>query len=370
MTARAGRGAQAPFVEQAPFGVTADGEPVQAFTLHGGGIEVRVMELGATLVSIRTPDRAGVMGDVILGYDNLASYERNTAYVGALCGRYAGRIANGRFELDGEPHALTVNAPPHHLHGGTLGFNRVTWRGRIVECPMGDATVELTYESHDGEEGYPGALSVSCRVSLEASGDIWLRYRATVNKLTPLNLTHHPYFNLSGGTSRDVLGHELQLRASRYLPVDSTLVPRGDIVDVAGTPFDFRVLTPIGARIDAPDEQLAFGAGYDHCFVLDDASTVSAANLDGAPAAILRDPLSGRVLEIRTTSPALQVYSGNYLDRERGRVGDALARRAGVSLEAQRYPDAPNQPSFPSAILRPCEPWEGVTCYRFRLSSA
>ena len=358
--------AVAPSVEQEQFGVTLDGAPVQAFTLRGGGIEVRVMEYGATLLSIRAPDRDGTMGEVILGYDDVASYERGTAYIGGLCGRFAGRIARSRFMLDGRQHQLTPNAPPHHLHGGARGFNHVRWHGRVLDSPRGDACVELSYESVDGEEGYPGTVSVTCRLSLDASGALWLRYCATTDEATPLNLTHHPYFNLSGDPATDILAHELTVRASRYLRVDSTLIPRGHIADVARTPFDFRAPTPIGARIDAPSEQLEFGVGYDHSLVLD----AGAASEAEEPAILLHDPGSGRVLEIQTSEPALHVYSGNYLDRERSRAGGSLRRHAGVALEAQRFPDAPNQPAFPSAILRPGAPWEGVTSYRFRVSSA
>ena len=356
-----------PTVEGTLFGTMVDGTPVQAFTLRGGGVEVRLMEFGATLLSIRAPDRDAVMGDVILGYDDVASYERGTAYMGGLCGRFAGRIARGRFELDGELHELPVNAPPHHLHGGVRGFNLVYWRGRIVPHADGAGAVEFKYESADGEEGYPGTLVVTVTARLDARGELQLRYGATTDRATPLNLTHHPYWNLSGGLARDVLAHELTVRASNYLPLDPTLIPLGTLADVVRTPFDFRARRAIGERIGDRSEQLVYGAGYDHCFALDPGDALDDA---AVPAALLHDLASDRVLEIRTTEPALQLYSGNYLGRERGRLDGSLCRHAGVALEAQRFPDAPNQEAFPSAILRPGERWESATTYRFRIAGA
>jgi aldose 1-epimerase len=351
------------------FGTLPDGSDVSLYTLrNASGIEVRLIDYGGIVLSIMAPDRSGELADIALGYDDLDGYLAETPYFGALIGRYGNRIAKGRFSLDGVDYELVANNDPNHLHGGDVGFDKVLWSAEMVDSGAG-VGVTLTYESPDGEEGYPGTLSVVVEYLLNDDSELVIDYRATTDKPTPVNLTHHTYFNLAGGG--DILGHELMIHADRFTPVDETLIPTGELAPVAGTPFDFTTPTAIGARISNEDEQLAFGGGYDHNFVLnrpDDGASISP---DGTlPAMVLAarvvEPLSGRVLEVETTEPGLQFYSGNFLDGSiQGKSGQVYEHRSGFCLETQHFPDAPNQPEFPPTILRPGEQYHSKTIYRF-----
>ncbi|GAB4437571.1 MAG: galactose mutarotase [Chloroflexi bacterium OHK40] len=344
-------------VTSEPFGSTAAGHPVERYTLRAGSVEARVITYGATLVALRAPDRSGTMADVVLGFDSLAPYLRHHPYLGSLVGRFANRIAGGRFSLDGASYQLPVNNGPNHLHGGPGGFHAVLW-----QAEAGDDAVRLRYHSPDGEQGYPGALDVSVTYTLGADGALRLDYEARCDRATILNLTNHAYFNLAG--SGNILGHKLQISADHFLPVDATLIPTGELRPVEGTPLDFRAPTPIGARINADEEQLRQAGGYDHCYVLNHGGDL------GVIVARAVDPLSGRVLEVRTTQPGVQFYSGNFLDGSlRGRGGQPYARHCAFCLETQHFPDSPNQPAFPSTVLRPGEIYRHSTIYRLTAES-
>lgn len=321
------------------------------------GLEVRVADRGGVILSLRVPDREGRLDDVVLGYESVDAYTDDPSYFGAIIGRYANRIAQGRFELDGETHALTINEPPHHLHGGRTGFDAVVWDVEAGTDADGHA-LDLRHTSAHGAEGYPGTLDVRARYTLTDGDELVVDYRATTDRATPVNLTQHSYFNLAG--TGDVQGHVATIHAEGFTPVDETLIPLGEIRDVAGTPFDFREPRPLGARIDADDPQLRIADGYDHNFVLSERP-------DGALrlAARLEEPGSGRVLEVRTTEPGLQLYTGNHLDGVPGKGGDRYGRHAGVALETQHFPDSPNRPEFPSTILRPGETYRSRTVFHF-----
>ncbi len=346
-------------IERKPFGRTADGEPVELFTLsRTGAPTVSITNHGGYVVSIAAPDRAGHTADVTLGYHDLAGYLGDTSYFGSLVGRYANRIAKGRFTLDGKAYALAVNNSPNTLHGGPTGFNKRVWAARVVSGPEGDA-LELTYVSRDGEEGYPGTLTAKVVYSLRADGGLVIDYTATTDAPTVVNLTNHAYFNLAGEGEGTILAHEMQIEADAFTPVDPTLIPTGERRPVDGTPFDFRTPVAIGARIDAADEQLKAGGGYDHNFVLRGKAG------DLRLAARVTEPKSGRVLEVFTTEPGLQFYSGNFLDGSvKGKSGKPYVRRGAFCLEAQHFPDSPNQPAFPSVVLRPGQTYRQTTVYR------
>ncbi|HVS66287.1 MAG TPA: aldose epimerase family protein [Thermoanaerobaculia bacterium] len=373
--------ASAASVDVADFGALPDGRTARVFTLRNAqGMEVRITEYGATVLSLLAPDRDGNLLDVVLGFDTLDRYLEGSPYFGATVGRYGNRIAGGRFTLDGVEHALTINDGPNHLHGGVTGFDKVLWAGEPFESEDG-AGVALTYTSPDGEQGYPGTLEIEVRYLLNDENELIVDYRATTDAPTPLNPTHHSYFNLAGAGS--ILGHELMIAASRYTPVDETLIPTGELANVEGTPFDFREPTPIGARlsgglIDASDdarddpahEQLARAGGYDHNWVLDRDEEGSSVSPDGelAPvvlAARVVEPLSGRVLEVETSEPGIQFYSGNFLDGTITGKGRTYEHRSGFCLEPQHFPDSPNRAEFPSTILRPGETYRSRTIYRF-----
>jgi aldose 1-epimerase len=347
-------------VERSPFGRLATGEAVDVFTLrNSGGVRVRVSGYGGVIVSIHTPDREGRLADVVLGYDDLGGYVGDDAYLGALVGRYANRIRGGRFVLDGRQHTLATNDGPNHLHGGERGFNKFPWAAEPFHAADG-VGVALARTSPDGEEGYPGALDVRVRYTLSDQDELALEYRATAGRATPVNLTQHSYFNLAGDPARDVLGHEIRIEADRFTPIDPTQIPSGELAPVEGTPFDFREMVRIGARIDADDEQLRRGQGYDHNWVL------RGGGRSLALAARVWEPTSGRTLEVRTTEPGVQFYSGNVLDGSiRGKGGRSYERRSGFCLETQHFPDSPNQPGFPSTVLRPGEEYVSRTVYRF-----
>jgi aldose 1-epimerase len=347
-------------VERTPFGQTPDGESVELFVMRNStGLELRAMTYGATIVSLRTPDRNGHLDDIVLGFDSLPGYLQNPRFFGAIVGRYANRIAKGRFTLDSVTYELATNRAPNHLHGGAKGFDKVVWAGAPFE---NDSTmgVVFIYDSLDGEEGYPGNLSATVTYTLTHDDRLIVDYHATTDKATPINLSQHSYFNLAGAGKGDILRHELTIVADSFTPVDSTLIPTGKVVAVAGTPFDFRAPTTIGSRIDQDDAQLRYGGGYDHNFVL---------NRQGEGlqlAARLVDPTTGRFMEVHTTEPGLQLSSANRLDANIiGRNGAVYDRRTGVCLETQHFPDSPNQPSFPSTVLRPGEEYRSRTVFVF-----
>lgn len=344
-------------VERSTFGALPDGTAVERFTLtNANGVVVVLSSLGAAIHSLRTPDREGRPADVVLGFETLEQWVANPPFFGVIVGRYANRIAGGRFALDGANYTLATNNTPNHLHGGTRGFDKVVWRAEPLAEADGEA-VRFTYVSADGEEGYPGTLTTTVVYTLTGNNELRLDYAATTDKATVVNLSNHAYFNLAGtGT---VLAHELQINADRYTPVTSTLIPTGELAPVAGTPFDFRQATAIGARIAAEHEQIRIGGGYDHNFVLNGTSG------ELRLAARAFDPSSGRTLEVQTTEPGVQLYSGNFGSPIPGRGGESYPRHAGFCLETQHFPDSPNQPSFPSTVLRPGERFESTTVFRF-----
>jgi aldose 1-epimerase len=347
-------------IDRKAWGTTPEGRTVELFTLsREGAPTVAVSTLGAYVVSILAPDREGRVADVTLGYRNLDGYLGDTAHLGAVVGRYANRIARGEFSLGGETYTLARNNGPNHLHGGPTGFGRRLWTPRVVTGPEGDA-LELTYVSVDGEEGYPGTLTATVVYSLAADGGLRLDYSATTDAPTILNLTNHAYFNLAGEGAGDVLGHEMQIEADAFTPVDETLIPTGELRPVEGTPLDFRRPVALGARIDDPDPQLQIGGGYDHNFVV--RGTPGELRL----AARVYEPKSGRVLEVLTTQPGMQLYTGNFLDGSIvGQSGTAYEKRGGFCLETQHFPDSPNQAGFPSVVLEPGQRYEESTVFRF-----
>ena len=352
-------GMTAPRIVRAPFGRLSDGTQVDGYAIRNArGTSLHVTAYGAIITALRTADRGGHFDDIVLGFDSLAGYLRDPPYFGAVVGRYANRIAKGRFSLAGRTYQLPVNNGPNSLHGGTRGFDKVVWSARPFENDTA-AGVVLSHTSPDGDMGYPGRLEVRVTYTLTDHDELVVDYDATTTKPTPVNLSQHSYFNLVGDAKRDILGHLLQLEASRYTPVDSTLIPTGELAPVSGTPFDFRTATAIGARIGATDEQLQFGRGYDHNFVLDHGGGLQ-------HAARVVEPTTGRTLDISTDQPGIQFYAGNFLDGSiRGKGGRAYAHRFGFCLETQHYPDSPNHPGFPSTILRPGERYTTRTVFRF-----
>jgi aldose 1-epimerase len=345
-------------VTRQSFGMTPAGEAVELLTLtNAHGVELRVMTYGGIVVSLKVPDRNGVPGDVVLGYDSLSGYLTKSPYFGAIVGRYGNRIAKGRFTLGGTEYRLAINNGPNHLHGGIRGFDKVVWSADPFVDHRG-VGVTLRYVSPDGDEGYPGTLAAKVTYTLTDRNELRLDYEATTDQATPVNLTQHSYFNLAG--SGTILGHVLTIPADHFTPVDSTLIPTGAIAPVAGTPFDFRTPTRIGARIGEMNEQLRHGGGYDHNFVLTRPDTGLAL------AARLVDSLSGRTLEIRTTEPGIQFYSGNFLDGSiTGKGGTVYQYRTGLCLETQHFPDSPNHPRFPSTILEPGKVYQSRTVWTF-----
>jgi aldose 1-epimerase len=340
---------------RARFGRTLEGVEIDVVTLRSDAIEVRAMTFGATIVSIHTPDRHGVAADVVLGFDELGSYLTSSPYFGAVVGRCANRIAGAAFELGGRLYRLAANDGKNHLHGGVRGFDKCVWD---VEEEEGDTSVVFSRVSPAGEEGYPGTLRVTVRYAVHGP-TLSVDYTATTDAPTIVNLSQHTYFNLSGDRSVTVADHLLMISAAQFTPVDGELIPTGELRDAAGTPFDFRTPARIGDRIDAPDEQLRFGGGYDHNWVLD-------ARGAHEVAAQLSDPVTGRTLAVTTTEPGLQFYSGNMLDGTlRGKGGLLYARRGGLCLETQRFPDAPHHPQFPSVRLDPQGTHRSRTTFTF-----
>jgi aldose 1-epimerase len=346
-------------IVRSAFGQLPNGAAVDLYQLRNPhGMEVHIATYGGIVTYLTAPDRQGHWADVVLGYDSLAGYLKSSPYFGALIGRYANRIAHGSFALNGTRYTLAINNAPNSLHGGIVGFDKVLWKvtGSAV-TPEGPA-LTLGYVSADGEEGYPGTLTVQATYTLTANNALRLEFTASTDKDTVLNLTQHTYFNLRG--HGDVLGSVAQINANNFTPIDSTQIPTGEVRAVANTPLDFRSPTPIGARIDASDEQIRFGLGYDHNWVID-----KPAGALGVMATVY-DPETGRVVEVSSSEPGLQFYTGNFLDGTiKGKGGRVYQRRDAFTLEPQHYPDSPNHPAFPSTVLKPGQPYRNVIAYRF-----
>ncbi len=338
------------------FGKTPDGTPVELYVLKNGQITVKVMTYGAIITEIDTPDRNGKESDIVLGFDSLEGYLGSHPYFGATVGRVANRIAKGTFTLNGQEYKLAVNNGPNSLHGGLKGFDKVIWKAEPIERPEGPS-IKLTYHSRDGEEGYPGNLDVSVQFTVTAQNELKVEYTATTDKATPINLSNHSYFNLAGRTSEPVVGHELMLTADHYTPVDDTLIPTGEIAPVAGTPLDFTQPTEIGSRINQIKSD---PVGYDHNFAL------NSGGKSMALAARVYDPKSGRVLEISTTEPGIQFYTGNFLDGSiTGKEGIVYRKHHAFCLETQHFPDSIHHPNFPSAVLEPGKTYTHTTVFKF-----
>jgi aldose 1-epimerase len=350
-------------VKVQPFGAVSSGEKTDLYILtNARGMTVAITNYGATVVSLKAPDRAGKFADVVLGFDTPKEYEDGTAHIGGTIGRYANRIAHGTFTLAGKTYTLPKNNGENTLHGGVLGFDKRIWTAKEVASKEG-VGVEFTYVSADGEEGFPGTMTVTVVFTLlNAKNELRIDYNASTDKQTVVNLTNHSYFNLAGQGNGDILSQTLQLNASKFTPVDSGLIPTGELRDVSGTPFDFRRPTAIGERINETDEQLKLGRGYDHNWVLDRRTGFSGIEL----AAVARDPKSGRMLEVLTTEPGMQFYTGNFLDgTAHGKGGKVYERRYAFCLETQHFPDSPNHAGFPSTTLFPSKPFHSTTILRF-----
>ena len=347
-------------ISQAPFGKMPDGAPVEIYTLRNTkGMEARIMTYGGIVQSLKVPDQNGKLGDVVLGYDDLAGYLKATPYFGALIGRYGNRIGGAKFTLEGKTYTLATNNGPNSLHGGLKGFDKVVWQAKSWVTPDGPA-LELTYFSKDGEEGFPGNLKVTAVYTLTENNELHLYFTATTDKPTVCNLTHHSYFNLRGQGNGDILGHEVYINSDKTTPVDKELITTGEYAPVDGTPFDFRKPTAIGARINDPDQQLQFGPGYDHNWVIN--KTMGKLGLH----ARVYEPTTGRVMEVWSTEPGLQFYAGNFLDGTiTGKDGKVYQRRTGFCMEPHHYPDSPNKPMFPTTELKPGEEYQNTIIYRF-----
>ena len=336
------------------WGMTPDGKTVELYTLKNNkGAEARIMNYGGVLVSLKVPDRTGAFGDVVAGLDSFQDYLKPPPYFGAIIGRYGNRIGNARFTLNGVEYKLAKNDGQNSLHGGMRGFDKRLWQAN----PLSPESLELKYRSADGEEGYPGNLDVTVKYTLTDANELRIDYSAMTDKETVLNLTNHSYFNLAG--EGDILAHEVTINADRFTPIDKGLIPTGELKDVTGTPFDFRTATPIGKRIEQKDQQLIFAGGYDHNWVLNRTG-------DGLETvAKVTDPKSGRVMEVLTTQPGLQFYTGNFLDGTLKGKGRTYTRRSAFCMETQHFPDSPNKPSFPSTVLKPGSTYQSTTVYRF-----
>ncbi|MEH3076413.1 MAG: galactose mutarotase [Quadrisphaera sp.] len=358
------RGSGKPTTSSEPFGTTKDGKAVQRWTFGHDGLRVTMLTYGATIQSILVPDRRGKVADVSLGQKTLAEYEALTTFFGATIGRYANRIAEGRFALDGQTYQIPVNDPGTNpvnaLHGGPKGFNTRVWGAEAIHGD-GEAGVRFTLVSPDGDQGFPGELTTTVEHTVTSDAQLSIRYRASTTKPTVLNLTNHVYFNLAGESSGDVYGHELQIRASQFTPIDEVSIPLGPQEDVAGTPFDFRTPRTIGERITSADQQILNALGYDHNWVFD-----GGLDRQKTPVVVARDPGSGRVVETFTDQPGVQFYSGNFLTGSLvGPGGRTYRQGAGLTLETQHCPDSPNRSSYPSTVLRPGSEFTSWTRYRF-----
>jgi len=347
-------------VKKQAWGKTADGKQIDLYVLtNDKGFEVKVTNFGAAVVSIMAPDRQGKMADVILGYDSAAGYQNDTAYLGTAIGRYGNRIGGAQFSLDDKVYKLAKNDGANSLHGGAKGFNKVLWTAEEVRDKDG-VGVRLRYLSKDGEEGYPGNLSATITYTVTNANELKMHYQATTDKPTVANLTNHAYFNLLGDAAGDILGHELMINADKYLPVDKGLIPTGELRSVKGTPLDFTKPTAVGARINDKDEQMVLGGGYDHCWVL------NKKGLEMSLAARMYEPKTGRVMEVTTTEPAIQFYTGNFLNGTiKGKKGTVYQKRMAFCLETEHYPDSPNKPSFPTTVVKPGETYSTTTVYKF-----
>ena len=347
-------------VTQKPYGSLPDGAEASLFTLtNASGMKMEVTNYGGIITSLWVPDRDGKLEDVVLGHDSLGGYVASNPYFGAIIGRYGNRIGGGTFSIEGEEYTLPTNDGPNHLHGGEKGYDKVLWAAASFQT---DSTVGVVFTrtSPDGEQGYPGNLEAKVSYTLTNDNRLVFDYEASTDKPTVVNLTNHSYFNLSGNPEQTILDHQLELAADRFLPVDKGLIPTGELRPVAGTPFDFQQPTTIGARIQQENEQLTFGLGYDHCWVFADDS--EALTYGGS----LYEPSSGRLMKFYTTEPAIQFYSGNFLDGTlEGKGGTAYAQRTGLCLETQHYPDSPNKPEFPSTQLNPGETYRSQSVYEF-----
>lgn len=346
-------------ITHAPFGQAPDGTPVQLYTLRNThGAEATICNYGGIVTSLKVADKSGKFSDVVLGYDDLASYIKKSPHFGCLVGRYGNRIAKAKFTLNGQEYKLAVNNGPNSLHGGLKGFDKVVWNAKVVVSSTGPA-LELSYTSKDGEEGFPGNLKVTATYALTEDNALRLDFTATTDADTVLNLTHHSYFNFAG--KGDVLGHVVTIDADKFTPVDATMIPTGELRPVKGTPLDFTQATPIGARINSDYEQIKLGGGYDHNWVLNQATSGQLAH-----AATVTEPSSGRVMEVWTTEPAVQFYTGNFLDGTMtGKGGWTYQARNGFCFEPQHYPDSPNQPSFPTTVLKPGQTFQNTIIYKF-----
>lgn len=346
-------------IDKKPFGKLPYGQAVELYTLkNNAGMEVSIMTYGAAIVSWTAPDKNGKYEDITLGCDSLSGYLKGVPYFGSVVGRYGNRIAKGKFALDGKTYTLATNNGANHLHGGVKGFDKVNWTATPIQ--QEEPALKLTYLSKDGEEGYPGNLSIEVTYTLQKDNSLKMDYKATTDKTTVVNLTNHAYFNLAGD-GKSILDHEITLNADKFLPVDKGLIPTAELKSVAGTPFDFIQPFKIGARInDTLNPQIKLGGGYDHAWILN-------AGKDSLKlAATLTEPISGRVMEVLTTEPAIQFYSGNFLDGTIiGKKGVKYQKRSGLCLETEHYPDSPNQAKFPSTILKPQEVYRTTTVYRF-----
>ncbi len=351
-------------IRKESFGKTASGAQIDLYTLSNKkGMEVAITDFGATVVALKVPDRAGKAADVVLGFDTLEGYENGTAYFGATVGRYGNRIGGGQFAIDGNTYTLPKNNGNNTLHGGVVGFNKRVWKAQEIASKDGES-VEMSYLSADGEEGFPGDLSVKVVFTLPADrNELKINYTATTDKDTVLNLTNHSYFNLAGEGNGDILDHLLTLHAKKLTQVDKTLIPTGELRDVADTPMDFTSATAIGKRINENYEQLVFGKGYDHNWVI---ASGGGKGLTLTLAAEAYDPKSGRKLDVLTTEPGVQFYSGNFLDGSaKGKGNKAYGQRAAFCLETQHFPDSPNHPNFPSTLLKPNSVFHSRTAFRF-----
>jgi aldose 1-epimerase len=353
-------GAKGSVTKQA-FGKTSAGEAVDLYTLKNkNGVEVSIMNYGAIVVSLKTPDAKGQLADIVLGFDKLDGYLATNPYFGAVVGRYGNRIAKGEFSIDGQKYTLAKNNGENSLHGGLKGFDKKVWTAEPAEGATAQV-LTLGYESKDGEEGYPGTLKTTVRYTLGDDNELRIDYSATTDKSTVLNLTNHSYFNLAGQGQGTILTHEVTINAAKFTPVDAGLIPTGELKPVEGTPFDFRKPTAVGARIEADDEQIKRGGGYDHNFVIERAGT------DLQLAATVSEAKSGRVLEVWTTEPGVQFYTGNFLDGTvAGKGGVAYPKRSGFCLETQHYPDSPNHAAFPSTRLDPGQQYKTSTVFKFK----
>ena len=351
-----------PMITKQPFGKTADGTPVDIYTLtNAKGMEARIMTYGGIIVSLKVPDRNGKFDDVELGFDSLEPYLKGHPFFGALVGRYGNRIAKGKFKISGKEYSLLVNNGENHLHGGAKGFDKKVWQAKSGKSTEGQ-TLELKYTSADMEEGYPGKLEVTVMYTLTNDNGLKIDYTAKTDKATHVNLTNHSYFNLAGAGNGDILGHELMIKAYQATKVDKGLIPTGEIVNIKGTALDFTAPMKIGARIDSSEEQMAWGFGYDHNYVI---NRSGGGGQTLTMAAQVYEPTSGRVMEVLTTEPGVQFYTGNHVNVPAGKGGKPYGKRSAFCLETQHYPDSPNRPEFPTTLLKPGQTFRSTTVYKF-----